>query len=604
MTINKMKKFLGLLGTTTLVASPIIAMSERGVLNNNLNLNKEVKNYKTNEPVSATYTYNFDNWIDTGSTLECTESTNSFKVVIGYEDNKLVSTQVEQLGDVGIDYLSDSIQIDLSNINEKFTIFGNMLFFYEFKETPVNIQDQFKLSIHSIIMPDSIIEIEDGSYIGVGALINAGNIVVTSGCFANLRYCNNITISSKLEKVGTCSFASCSADSTDNEAKELYLPSSINEIGEFAFLDTIFLFSNFENTKITELKYGCFDICVSITNLVVPDTVTKIGDMVFGCCVSLKSITIPKNCKSIGGGAFALCISLEEIVIPTSVNEIGTGCFFWCESLERIIFNKSSNSSLVSINNECVSFNQYVEWLLGPSGPGSEKFTNINQTFYTKNPTGTRILFNDDTTRDKYQGFVSQSQNNWGVDNTGISAQNQITIETNPNPLTPDAPINPSENEPSSIRVLDQSGKEIINNTTFKIDSTSGSIQFSAQVLDVNGSTNQVDQSVKWSLTSDNENITCQNSTISWKDLASGKVYSFNLKVSSIANASVETSINNIKLSFNVNSQTLWEQYMWLWIALMVAIFMIITIATIVVIVKKRKVGIYNKDKDLEKLLK
>ena len=58
-------------------------------------------------------------------------------------------------------------------------------------------------------------------------------------------------------------------------------------------------------------------------DVVIPDSVTSIGENAFYWCGSLTSIIIPDSMTSIGDSAFYECKSLTSITIPDSVNSIG-----------------------------------------------------------------------------------------------------------------------------------------------------------------------------------------------------------------------------------------------------------------------------------------
>lgn len=83
---------------------------------------------------------------------------------------------------------------------------------------------------------------------------------------------------------------------------------------------------------------------MEFTSIVIPDSVTKIGNYAFQNCHNLKSVRIPNGVKSIGNGAFCGCDSLEEIFIPSSVTYIGFETFYYSDSLEAIYIDKERDS--------------------------------------------------------------------------------------------------------------------------------------------------------------------------------------------------------------------------------------------------------------------
>lgn len=83
----------------------------------------------------------------------------------------------------------------------------------------------------------------------------------------------------------------------------------------------------------------------NVKKIVMPDTVTYIGECAFGDyydSVPLEEIVLSKNLKTIGPLAFSRCFELKSIDIPESVNEIENGAFSGCYSLEN--FNVSKNT--------------------------------------------------------------------------------------------------------------------------------------------------------------------------------------------------------------------------------------------------------------------
>ena len=70
-----------------------------------------------------------------------------------------------------------------------------------------------------------------------------------------------------------------------------------------------------------------------ITNVVIEEGVTRIGDYAFSVCSSLTSVTIPASVTSIGNYAFFDCRSLTSVTIPVSVTSIGNSAFYGCSNL-------------------------------------------------------------------------------------------------------------------------------------------------------------------------------------------------------------------------------------------------------------------------------
>jgi hypothetical protein len=68
---------------------------------------------------------------------------------------------------------------------------------------------------------------------------------------------------------------------------------------------------------------GVFQNCVSLEEIVIPDSIVTLNNRMFLDCVDLKTIKLPKNLQSIGFSAFEGCTSLENIELPETVSGIG-----------------------------------------------------------------------------------------------------------------------------------------------------------------------------------------------------------------------------------------------------------------------------------------
>ena len=121
----------------------------------------------------------------------------------------------------------------------------------------------------------------------------------------------------------------------------LVIPDSVTNIGDYAFSGCSSLSSVVIPDRVTSIGDCAFENCSSLTDIVIPDGVTSIGDCAFEGCRSLTDIVIPDGVTSIGDCAFEGCRSLTDIVIPDGVTSIGDCAFENCFSLTGIVIPDS-----------------------------------------------------------------------------------------------------------------------------------------------------------------------------------------------------------------------------------------------------------------------
>ena len=160
-------------------------------------------------------------------------------------------------------------------------------------------------------------------------------------------------------KVGTRIICD-SAFSFCRSLSEIVIPSSVTSIGDSAFSYCRSLSEIVIPSSVTSIGKGAFSRCVSLSEIVIPSSVTRIGDGEFYGCVSLSEIVIPSSVTSIGGSAFSRCYSLSEIVIPSSVTSIGDSAFSYCRSLSEIVIPSSVTSIGKGAFSRCVSLSEIV----------------------------------------------------------------------------------------------------------------------------------------------------------------------------------------------------------------------------------------------------
>ena len=118
------------------------------------------------------------------------------------------------------------------------------------------------------------------------------------------------------------------------------LPDSITSIGEKAFNGCESLTSVMfgKNSQLSSIGPGAFNYCYSLESITIPESVTNIGSEAFNYCCGLRSVTFGENSQltSIGDYAFLGCYSLESITIPASVTSIGEWAFVECYRLVEV----------------------------------------------------------------------------------------------------------------------------------------------------------------------------------------------------------------------------------------------------------------------------
>ena len=99
--------------------------------------------------------------------------------------------------------------------------------------------------------------------------------------------------------------------------------------------------STIKGKRVRGIKKLAFNSCYGLTDVVIPDSVTRIGKSAFGMCSNLANIVIPHSVTIIEAVSFHSCIRLKSVVIPNSVIEIGSLAFSMCYDLTSIVIPNS-----------------------------------------------------------------------------------------------------------------------------------------------------------------------------------------------------------------------------------------------------------------------
>ena len=157
------------------------------------------------------------------------------------------------------------------------------------------------------------------------------NPLSNSAClYLNNELVDTLVIPDSITSIGRYSFVNCTS------IKTISLPTTLSFLGDMAFARCPFLDSVLYDAKDCNLQSGTpfynagvksfvFGtniemipkyICMSLTNLssiIIPESVTYIGEMAFYGCSSISTITLPANLKKIEDEAFKRCTNLSVV---------------------------------------------------------------------------------------------------------------------------------------------------------------------------------------------------------------------------------------------------------------------------------------------------
>ena len=226
----------------------------------------------------------------------------------------------------------------------------------------------------SITIPNSVTSIEVGVFVNCTGLmsITIPNSVthIENYAFRGCSSLTSVTIPNSVTSIRPYAFADCSS------LASVTIPNGVTSIMYRVFYNCSSLTSVTIPNSVTSIEEHAFYGCSSLTSVTIPNSVTSIGDEAFGDCNNLREVhitdiaawcriffgeyssfksnplyyahnlyvndilitdlMIPDGVTSIGNGAFFRCSSLTSVSIPNSVTSIGNLAFSGCNSLKAV----------------------------------------------------------------------------------------------------------------------------------------------------------------------------------------------------------------------------------------------------------------------------
>ena len=214
-------------------------------------------------------------------------------------------------------------------------------------------------SLISLDIPDGVTAIGDSAFIGCFSLeeITIPNTVTSiGGCaFQGCRALTSVTLPQGLTEIPFALFSEC------YNLASVAVPDGVTSIGYKAFYQcspVIYIHRNtvaaellckeglaiwepesdysirflYEGDDMTGVEIVAAD--TNITDITIPDYITRIGTFAFHRCSGLTgTFILPDNITSIGYQAFSGCTGLTAIIIPDGLTGVDEGAFYGCSAI-------------------------------------------------------------------------------------------------------------------------------------------------------------------------------------------------------------------------------------------------------------------------------
>lgn len=243
-------------------------------------------------------------------------------------------------------------------------------------------------ALESVTLPNSVTSIGVGAFIdtNISEIDLPDNLTeLGESAFANCINLKNVIFSEGLTVIKETAFNGCTSleyvdlpDSVTSIQGNAFSFSGLKEVDFPASLKTLY-FAAFASTYIEEailsegLEYldGAFCNCAELKEIYIPSTVTEIGDGLVEGCTSLTSVIIPDSVVSMGMFSFAGCTSLTEVKLSENVDVLPDRTFENCTSLVTVRIPKAVKEVQYGVFSGCVNL-EYIYFNSLPEISGLE----------------------------------------------------------------------------------------------------------------------------------------------------------------------------------------------------------------------------------------
>lgn len=113
----------------------------------------------------------------------------------------------------------------------------------------------------------------------------------------------------------------------NQKVTDLVIPEDVSKTSSYIFAHCNSLTSLTIPGSITTTSWGSYKDCKNLHTVIVSEGVKRIGVATFSGCTNLQNVQLPKNLRGIGSDSFYECLSLRYLIVPDSVAYIEGDAF-------------------------------------------------------------------------------------------------------------------------------------------------------------------------------------------------------------------------------------------------------------------------------------
>jgi surface protein, putative len=236
---------------------------------------------------------------------------------------------------------------------------GTALLIIDEGGTVTGVTDKTKLN-GTLALPAEIYKIKEQAFEGCTGLMSVNFSACTNlteigwgafdGC-TGLTGVLDLSACTSLAKIGDMAFENCTS------LNEVRLPASLTQITGRAFsrcnnVQTLIVdpanktYCSKDNVLYTKDMKKLICAAGGMKEIVIPDTVTEIGEVAFSGCTNLMKLDISAyiNLTEIGEMAFENCTALTEVRLPANLSKIGWRAFNKCNNVHTLTVDPANTA--------------------------------------------------------------------------------------------------------------------------------------------------------------------------------------------------------------------------------------------------------------------